>query len=245
MHSRYNSFIHTILTNEELTVLATRIMTEVRNNLEGDSFLEDQCTVAEKKVDQIGKLKGRSKKNTYTKLIRKDDKSRDAIYDAIIRTITNDIAMAEFEPEQAKKAIKIQDILDLNLVNTKAGYTAETAQMNTLIGAVKEPGNVPFITGSSVEVYFKRLESIQQHFEALQDQKNSLEAVALVGEVKTEVKELVYRLDALLSYLDVKARDYDTFEEVAKKVGEIISEIVAVAKARETRKQSEKELVTE
>lgn len=241
MSERYDDFCHTFCTNDELTTVTVRICTEVETNLPTDEFLTTETGKAKSESDIITTLKGRSKAGEFTEAIELSDKKRDRLLRVIKRRIKNDIDMEDIEPDAAAGARLVRKLMNENPVDARAGYSEESAQINTLLSSSKKPVYADAIA-EGTESLFIALANEQAFFENLIHKQAKANSEVPTGEVKKHVDEMVYRLQGILSYLARKAESHSsTYETAAANIEEIITKIMIPARARATRLAAERE----
>lgn len=243
MQSRYDSFSHSYLTNEELRTLAIRVCTELETSHPSDEYLSTECALVKEESSTITTLKGRSKSGAFTEEIENTDKKRDRLIRVINRKLINDIDLAEYDPEQAERAEKVFKIMKDNKVDLKAGNSEETAMINSLLEVAGKPGNLEVVQASSVASQFEALKTVQDEFEDLIQQQAKANSEVPVGVVKEHIGIIIFHLEGILSYLERKAMsDSATYEASAAKIEEMIVAVMTPARARASKKEVELEL---
>jgi hypothetical protein len=241
MHNRYDNFSHTYCTNNELAQLAIQVYAEIETNLLDDEFLTTERLIIKTECDTVDTLLGRSKSDEYTQKLDLSDQRRDKIIRVIKRNLLSDIDMAEFDPEMAEAAKTVQKLMGDNTVDIRAGYTAETAQINTLLSNSKASEYADAIQENpTTDRLFLALRNEQLAFEELLRKQAEASSQVPTGEVKKHIVEIVYRLEGILSYLERKAESHGgAYETTAATLEKIVEKIMTPAKARATRKENE------
>lgn len=247
MPCRYDNFHHTFCTTGELKTATDQLCKEVSTQLPEDEFLSTETGIAKSESDTITTLEGRSQASEFTELIEASDKKRDTIIRVIDRQLANMVDMAEFDPEAAEAAKKVQKLMGDNTVKTRAGYTEESAQINTLLVNARTSEYSDAIQ-ETVEQLFSKLAAEQSNFEELIAKQAQANSEVPTGEVKTHVVSMMYRVDGILSYLERKAESHGgAYETAAANVEAMLDKIMVPARARATRRAAEQvaELITE
>ncbi len=240
MHSRYDGFHHSLCTNDELVTVTDRVDTEIKNNITEDEFLTTETGLAKSESATITTLNGRSHSGEFTTDIELSDKKRDTLLRVIKRKLKSDIDLIEYDPEAAAGAKIVKKLMRDNYVDLRAGYSEESAQINTLIANSKTSVYSDAILVTSAAVLFTKLEEEQTTFEDLVHQQAQANSEVPTGEVKKHVANMVFRLEGILSYLERKAMSHVQYETAAANIQEMLNSIMAPARARATKKENEK-----
>ncbi len=240
MRSRYENYSSSYFTKDELSTFAIRVCVELESSLPEDDFLMEETAVIRGENDIVTALKSRSSTNKFTGLVEVSDKKRDKLYRVIKRKLKNDIDLAEYDPAQAVTAEQLLKLIDENPVNLIAGYAKENAQLNRLLDVFKKPENDTLVQGSSVSAQIAALIAEQQNLENLQADQNRLDTETLKGEVKKNIAVMIFHLNGILSYLELRALSNGaTYETSAARVEEIINAMMAPARARASKKTAD------
>lgn len=236
---RYDNFSYTLCTDEELVVATDLIGTEVTTHLAEDEYLNTEMGLAQGERSTITTLKGRSASDAFTGKFELSDRKRDMLQRVITRDLKNYIDMAEFEPEAAAAAVIVQELLENNPVNIRAGYSEQSAQTKQLLTNAKLPHYAAAIA-STVENHFIKLDAEQTNFDTLVQQHAEAKSGAPTGEVRKHIVDMMYRIDGVLSYLERKAASAGgAYETAASNIEEALNKIMIPARARVTKKENE------
>lgn len=119
------------------------------------------------------------------------------------------------------------------------GYTAQTAAMNSLIQELQKEPALGYIQTINAEVWLEKLIDAQSSFEAANQESEEIDAQEkplITSGKKALLKDLI----ATLSHIESQA-EFNTSDDLTtlvNNINQVIVNITASAKARNTRKQS-------
>jgi len=117
------------------------------------------------------------------------------------------------------------------------GYTAETAKVNSLIAYLSAPAALKDMETIGATKWYEELKTSQDKFENIYKTKIDIESVIDVPLIRGSRARITRFVNALISYIAINGElDNAKFGALNDKIDEIIIEIVAIARARETRK---------
>ncbi len=235
MQYRYDNFYHSYLTGDQMSSLVSTVYSELGDAFPDDAFLSTENQLMNQEKERYSALKSRGNGGDLAERTQLSDRKRKMLLSKIKRRLTDDIDMEEFYPAPAKKATEIRAVIESNPVNHEISYEEESTQLNRLFDEMER---AEVIEGSSVTGLWSKLKEEQLAFEALRDEKTDAKATLLAGSAREPVIAMVYRLEGILVYLDRKAGSDSSYEEVALRIEEKISEMMTIGRARETRKES-------
>jgi len=236
MQERYNNFAHSYLVGDQLSSLAIQVHSELGEKFLEDLFITDELGSLKGEIDTYNALKSRNSNGNIAELTLISDRNRRMLLTKIKRRLKDDIDMAEFFPAEAAKAEAVMEVINRNPVNHEVSYEEESVQLNRLFA---EMAIASVVESSSVSGLYAKLLEEQVQFEELRNREAEESAQAVTGEVKQPLSQIVYRLEGLFSYIERKAiSQNDLYEPSAQRIEQMVSEVMSVARARETRKEN-------
>ena len=144
-------------------------------------------------------------------------------------------------PAQAAAAQSLIDILDeFGYTLYKLGYAEETTQLNQLFVRLSTPQATEWLQTLNGTEWLIDLKESQADFEATYQLKVSVEGDINLPLAKDSKDRIEQNLSALLSYVESNTRfEAATYTPVKNKLNEIITDTVAIARARITRAENE------
>jgi len=116
------------------------------------------------------------------------------------------------------------------------GYSVETAKLNSLILNLSAPASLKDMESIGATEWFEALKTSQTEFEKVYNSKIDIESAIDLPLIKEARDRITKYLKALLSYIGINAElDSVKYGAVSDKIDEIITEIVTIVHARETR----------
>lgn len=237
MQSRFNNLSYTLLEMDELTPLIEDIHNELQSKFPEEPFLSVHAPKIDHKLTMIKQLKSRTFNNEFTELSHKSDKIRDKLYSIIRTSLKNDIALADIDERAAEVAGAVLKVFDQHPVDVRAGYNAQSAQLEELFSALDPIEDKVFRTTASKRISLLRKE--QKKFDEIRLQHAVEQKDALKGELLPEVKELMFQLNGVLSYLELQAMHQEgQYESSAALIEEFIENTMTPARARKTKEEN-------
>ena len=182
-------------------------------------------------------------KNSFTDASVLADKDRDCAF-ICLRDILHGMSVSLIEDTKSKAA-KLYAIIDkYGSQIYKLGYKAESATLLSLFREFEQSENQQLLSDLGVIAFYGSLKAAEDKFVSVSQQKSEEKTVQTnESEAATTVlKELLAELTKLVSMLQLYSQfDSDNYGTAYNQVITYITEINAVARARKTRKQNNKD----
>ena len=232
------NFVHSILNSNELYTASKRINEIATQNLGDDSYVVKVCAKLDEDNSDMAKALGKALNSVFTpQLIEKDDK-RDMAFIGLRDYIS--AYCHSNSPAKVSAALALSAIIgDIGNSIYNLGYAAETAKLNELFTRLSTPDAVQAIDLIGAGDWLGQLKLSQDEFENVYKTKIDVESGIDYPLVKDAKKRIITHLDALLSYIDCSTGlDPVKFAPVQAQIEEVITDTVAIARSRKTRKDN-------
>ncbi len=225
--------------NTDELIKTGRSITTLTNSLrEAYPFVDRHITAIKVSLGDIATIDGTEQKKESTKSVQYLDERLDKLLPLIESDLEGSVAKKEFFPTKATAA---EAILALFQKRDRkklffGSYVAQGREMEALKKELYSSEYEPHIENSGIADLFEAL------LDTYSDLTYSLNERLNEGNLSTTLKEqkgiLRYRLDKLISYIDVNILDnIDGFSVVQTPINELVTEIMSDYKARMTRKE--------
>jgi hypothetical protein len=228
-----------LLNPEEIFTLLKRLIVILRATLSNDSFIGRVLPSLEILETKLSGIVGRILNNEFTKKLAESDDARDQAFigfrDYCKACLNHNDSVIQ---EAAAKLVSLLERYGWTLYNE--GYTVQSGKLNSLIEELSEADYQAAITTINGGIWFDTIRNAQSAFEAINKLKEEKEAEKNVPAIAEVRKETVKYLQPVLSYIELLAElDSEAYSEVEKELTEIINGMMAIARARQTRKANE------
>jgi hypothetical protein len=228
-----------LLSADEVHTSAGRINQVVLDSGVADPYIEQVRPPLHKSMQALSTAIGSSRASVFTRRLADGDGQRDARFVGF-----RDYSQAFiYHPDPEKSAaasLLVRLIQNRDWSLHRLGYAVETSQLNGLLNDLQSPEARASIKTIGAETWVTDLEEAQKAFEKLYQEKidaESKEDYPLISEAR---KKVIRYLEGLLIYIDMMAElKPETYEPIAVKIDEVIVDVVAVARARRTRKEND------
>jgi hypothetical protein len=230
------SFPTSILNPEELHTGTSRIAAVVEKEITEDEYISEILPPLKEKNDELADYIGKDSSSEYTDLLSNQDEVRDTLYtgfrDYCISFCNNYDASKK---EAGNYLNHIFHERGFSLQNY--GYASQTSSMIVLFNDLDKPKASEAIASVGGTEWYLKLKEEQEKFEQIYSEKVDNESIKQTPQIKAIKKRLAKLLNSLLSYVDQKSEfNSKKYGPVVVKLDEIITNIVSIAKARQTRK---------
>ncbi len=225
-----------LLNSNEIYTTSWRINEACKLSVTGDGFIVTLCSNIDQANVDLTKGLGKSLNSDFTPLLLAQDQARDNAF----------IGFRDYASSFSHSSDSVMATAGRNLTgiveaagNTihSLGYTAETAKVNSLIASLSAPAALKDIETIGATKWYEELKTSQDQFENLYKSKIDTESAIDLPLIKESKGRITKYLRALMSYIDINGElDPAKFGAINSKVDEILTEITAIARARETRK---------
>lgn len=227
-----------ILSATELFTTANRIVDVSKSSLGDNPYVVKLCAFIEQGNSDLQKALGRTFTSEFTMLLYNMDDARDHAF----------IGFREFAdafthsaiPEKKVAANTLAAIFE-NVGNTihLLGYAVETTKIKTLITNLSTPVAQVAIGTIGATEWLEQLITSQEEFESVYMGKVEAIPIVNVPLIKDSRAFIAKYLGSLLNYIGTNS-DFDNanYDPVKARINEIVTEAVAIARARNTRKEN-------
>jgi len=235
------NFPISILHPEELHTGTDRMIKVVETEITDDGYITELLTPLKENNDELADYIGKDSSSEYTNLLSNQDEVRDNLYtgfrDYCISFCNN------YDASKEEAGIYLNHIFHERGFSMQTyGYASQTSSMIVLFNDLDKPKASAAIATVDGTEWYNKLKEEQDKFEQLYKEKVDNESVKQTPQIKAVKKRLSNLLNALLTYVDQKSEfNSEKFNPVADKLDEIITDIVSIARARQTRKVNSSE----
>ncbi len=233
-------FSPTILTTEELYTFAERFKKLLQDSGLTDDFIVRFLPILIDDIIKLSNVIKRYAKSAYTKKVSEKDGRRDKAFVGFRDYI--DAFTHSMEEEKAKAALYLKGIITRR-GNTlhRLGDVAETAELRVLFQEMDTPEAQAAIEIIDALIWYNTLKDEQLGFEDLYMEKVDTESKTELPETRIIRKDISRTLHLFIDYIYLHSIHFpDAYRSIAVKTDELITDIVTIAKARQTRKENKK-----
>lgn len=227
-----------ILSSTELFTTAKRIVDVSKSSLGDNPYVAKLCTFIEQGNSDLQKALGRTFTSDFTMLLYNMDEARDHAF--IGFRVFVDAFTHSAIPAKKAAANTLAAIFE-NIGNTvySLGYAVETAKIKTLITKLSVPVAQVAIETIGATEWHDQLTTSQEAFENVYMGKVDAIPTVNVPLIKDSRTLIAKYLGSLLNYIGTNS-DFDNanYDPIKTKIDEIVTETVAIARARSTRKEN-------
>ena len=225
-----------LLNSNEIYTTSWRINEACKLSVTGDGFIVTLCSNIDQANVDLTKGLGKSLNSDFTPLLLAQDQARDNAF----------IGFRDYASSFSHSSDSVMATAGRNLTGIiettgnsihSLGYTAETAKVNSLIAYLSAPAALKDMETIGATKWYEELKTSQDKFENIYKTKIDIESVIDVPLIRGSRARITRFVNALISYIAINGElDNAKFGALNDKIDEIIIEIVAIARARETRK---------
>ena len=230
-----NDIFSTLLSYQELLNLSERLI-PVCEPVEGLSPLLDAVKTD---LNMFRNIQDKSRSSKFTALLQELDAKRDNLFMAFKYYVSawqrrSDLA------EQSAAAQRLMDlIIKRGSTLYATGYSNESAQLSSLFQDLSNPATAANLAVIQAETWLTALKTAQTGFETAYQEKITAESDADMTGLKDGFRNLFASLQTMLQFVDILARsENDTVRIAVRKINEIIEDVMAIARARQTREDT-------
>jgi len=236
---------YSYLNLQELLTIAERIAEILKRKFVSEPISEP---IIAKQIDKLYeaceilmKVFQRSAGNTFTEQLSLKDMARDHAFRTLVGNLDG-IAMITKKPEASQAA---KDLLNIIAKHDRSlyrfGYARESAALYALQKELSQEGPTLLLKTAGATELFDDVKTTAKEFEDLYQSK--LGDIKTYPETAAAAREIIYRLNFLLTYTDVRTNDEpQMFEKCADELNMAINDIMTPARARNTRQDNEKKV---
>ena len=227
------------LTTSELLSGSKNIVAITESLMATDPYISRQVGGLNGAITSLADIDNEERTNEHTQAIRTLDAEVDILLPLIEDDLKGTIKKAVFNPDSALSAEALL-LLFNKRDRTKliyGSYVDQGREINALFAELFAPEYATHLSIAGIEPMTSKLNSTYSQLQGLLNERLNQ------GNFETTQKEqkrvLRYRLDKLLSYLEANVHDnIDGFSVIETPVNELITDIMADYRARQTRKEN-------
>ena len=230
-----------LLSSNELFTTSSRINEACKLSLSSDIYVSNLCSSIDQGNNDLSKGLGKSLNSDFTPLLLVQDQVRDNTFIGLRDFFTS--YSHSSDPAKATAGRNLTAIFE-NIGNSayRLGYVVETSKINSLIANLSVPAAVKDMECVGATEWFAQLKTSQSEFEKIYNAKIVTESAIDYPLVKDARERISRYLKGLMNYIEINTDlDEAKFGSTNEKINEIITEIVAIIRARETRSENKKE----
>lgn len=237
------SVAFTYLSLQELLMLAQRLQASFEKFFGDNPFFSSHLEKLSVAVLRLTTAFQRARGSKYTERLAEKDRGRDMAFQSLV-SFLDGMAGLKIDEAMSVPAQQLMDIINKhNRSLHRLGYTQQSAALKALIEELSQPPNAKLLEDTKTTEYFSILVDAHNDFEATFSEKMDDEGVKGYPDARESAADIVYRLWVMLTAADAAAHDEPAkFEQAAKELNAVISEIMAPARARATRRENEGEV---
>ena len=230
-----------LLSSIELFTTSSRINEACKLSLSSDIYVSNLCSSIDQGNNDLSKGLGKSLNSDFTPLLLVQDQVRDNTFIGL-----RDFFTSYSHSSDSAKATAGRNLTAIfeNIGNSayRLGYVVETSKINSLIANLSVPAAVKDMECVGATEWFAQLKTSQSEFEKIYNAKIVTESAIDYPLVKDARERISRYLKGLMNYIEINTDlDEAKFGSTNEKINEIITEIVAIIRARETRSENKKE----
>ncbi|NJK86867.1 MAG: hypothetical protein HC906_13725 [Bacteroidales bacterium] len=160
-----------ILVNNELYTLSSRIYAVLFKNLPNDAHVKDLIVELKKWFENLAAALGKALGSDYTDMLFIYDRLRDRAFVSFRDYIGSETNSDVTERENA--ALSLEDIIhNVGFSIQNLGYVAETSKLNALFREMNKPESISALNIIEAAGRYERLKNAQDLFEKTYNEKN-------------------------------------------------------------------------
>lgn len=246
MKGPLKKFSHSKTSHEQFSYFAQITMSHAAK-VPDDSFISKQNEEIKTLIEELEAAFQRVLTNKHTQGINELDLRRDKLLIALRAALNSAVAQEILSPKRADAARAV--LVHLDKMDTqvyKLGHLEESVQINAFLLAVKALDTETLTTSTALPI-ITALEETQTEFDALYTTKTTEDTASQEPRRISHIRnDMVFRVDGLLTYINVNGVDYpDQYDSVISSMNTLIDEVMAKAKASESRKESAESSLSE
>jgi len=228
----------TLLNSNELYAIANRFAEACKLSLPDNEYLMKLCTLIIVANSDLRRGLGRTFNSEFTSVLMLADEKRDNSFIGLRDYIHACCNSGDTLKDKAAKDLSL--ILE-NVGNTiySLPYAAETTKLDVLFEDLSTPAAKEALATIMATEWLERLKARQTDFENVYQSKVEAEAGIDFPLLKKSKETITFYMKGLLSYIETNSKAEPTqFGSIEEKINGIITDAVALARARGTRKEN-------
>lgn len=239
MYKSIREFYHSYLLLSELHMASRRTAKIVSRHVSEDSFIDRQLEALAASTDNLEEVLKKLRRNRLALDLAEKDARRDDVYRSLVSFLTG-LSNMRIMKERKDAADYLLGIIHNQGRNIdKWSYIRESSTLKVILEQFESKAAKKAILLTNVASIVQELQGAQADFESTYQDKVIEEACNDHLETTEIRREIAYRLDASLSYLDAVASDsLDTYRALVNELNEAITDIISKARSRRTRNEN-------
>jgi hypothetical protein len=228
------------LNSGELYTTAKRIINVVDGSLSENEYVAKLCSLLILSIASLAKGLGKSLNSDFTPIIFEKDLARDNAFIGL-RDFISSFCHSSNTAKLAAATFLAGIIEKTGNTIYSLGYTIETSKMNTLLTNLSEPAAQTALSTIGATEWYQEVVTSEEEFETTYKTKIETESTIDYPLVKDSRAKISKYLKSLLNYIETNTEfDSEKYSSLKDKINEIITDSVAIARARITRLKNEK-----
>lgn len=230
---------HSKLTHESLNTFARRAMAHVAG-FQDDEFITRQTANLEQHVEEMDHAFQRVLKDSFTRALNELDLRRDAIILAIRDALEAAISQSFLNAKKAEAAEKIMALYkNMDKKVTKLGYNEESAQISAFLTSIASLEETVVQTAGVVQLV-QALTETQSEFDTTMEKRDGADITQITPRTIRSIRtDMIFRIENILTYVRANGVDLpDQYSETITNINALITEVMAKAKADQTRREN-------
>lgn len=237
MKSRYSNYAPSLLSDEQVILIARKVQSEIIVFTENEFCVTEHAAI-QKHLEHYDELNSRHSDTSIAERTRKSDKKRRRYLTSLKRALLEEIEEGEDSPESSKAAETIYTVIDNNPVQHNISYDEESVQMKQLFAELDKLTDEFELLAAKRN--YAKLKSEQGRFDQLREDKLTQSTNTPVGSVRVPIDAMVFHIEGVLSYIERRVIGGDTlFEASAINLEKFTNDLMIVARKRKTEADAE------
>ena len=227
-----------LLNSNELYAIAIRIVEACKLSHPDNEYLMKLCVLILVANSDLRRGLGRTFNSEFTSQLLDSDEERDNAFVGLrdyIRSFCN-----SGDTVKDKAGVYLSEIVSSvgNSIH-RMPYATETTKLDVLFEDLSTPAAGEALATIMATERLERLKEKQQNFEKVYQSKVAAEAGIDFPLIKNSKETITFYLKGLLSYIETNSKSEPAqFSSIEEKINGIITDAVALARARGTRKEN-------
>jgi hypothetical protein len=233
------TFSTSILTSNELHTAATRIDEIISGGIITDPFITKVLLLLKAQITNLSLTLGRTADSQMIKLLKSKDKERDIRFVAL-RDYCKAMSTDADGTVATAGILLVTIIKELGWGLQNEGYALESSLLDLLIERFKKAPVSIAVTTIGATARLNALTTAQADFEDTYKNKVDAKSKEAYPKIRACRVAIARYLGGALSYIDLMAEiEGGNFKTTSDKIDKVITEFEAMARNRETRKDTE------
>lgn len=229
-----------MLNSNEAHISASRIYKITMDLIPDDPFLKTVGALLTPNFNDLSVIISRTNDSTYVKLLEKKDDTRDGRFVGL-RDFCKAMAGDENPALSTPGKFLVDIFKELGWSMHREGYSVESSLLKSLIEKFEKAPVSTYVTAIGATARLASLKTAQSDFENTFNNKVDAKAKEVYPKMQECRRRVARYLGGILSYIDLMAETKGgNYQIAANKIDEVITEFGAMARNRQTRKETDK-----